>query len=90
MNKQDFILTELEAIGKDIEAIVKQEKDQLAMEERTRQEREKRRKEGEAIGAMTRRYDSNKFIPELLYSVSQWYASLGIPSLSHLSTVWPQ
>lgn len=67
MDKQDFILTELEAIGKDIEAIVKQERERLAMEERARQEREKKRKEGEAIGTLACRYDPNKFIPELAY-----------------------
>ena len=67
MDKQDFILTELEAIGKDIEAIVGQERNQLAMEERARQEREKKRKEGEAIGVLASRYDPNKFIPELSY-----------------------
>lgn len=67
MAKQDFVITELEAIGKDIEAIVRQEKDALAMEEQTRQEREERSKHGETIGVLTRRYDPNKFIPELAY-----------------------
>lgn len=68
MDKQDFILTELEAIGKDIEAIVERERNLLAMEEKTRQELEKRREKGEgAIGVPARRYDPDKFIPELAY-----------------------
>lgn len=69
MNKQDFILTELEAIGKDIEAIVRQGRDLLAMEEKHRQELEERHKKGGAvaIGGPARSYDPNKLIPELAY-----------------------
>ena len=75
MNKQDFILIELGAIAKDIFAIVDQEKDLRAMEEKSRQELEERRdslkrhhrrSEG-VIGVLARRYDPNKFIPELAY-----------------------
>lgn len=75
MNKQDFILTELEAIGKDIEAIVKQGRDQMGREEMSTQEMEERQRELKrlhrrskgVIGTLARMYDPNKLIPELAY-----------------------
>ena len=66
MNKQDFVVTELEAIGKDIEAIVKQERDLPTREEIDREERRAANPEL-GIPVPVRRYDPNKFIPELAY-----------------------
>jgi hypothetical protein len=68
MNKQNFILTELEAIGKDIETVVKEERERLAREEKIEQEiieQSKKNKIPPVIKA--RPYGLNKFIPELAY-----------------------
>lgn len=68
MNKQNFVLTELEAIGKDIETIVKEERERLAREEEIEKEIIEQSKKGKTAPAMRARpYDSNKFIPELAY-----------------------
>lgn len=75
MIKQDFILTELEAIGRDIEAIVKQGRNELAVEEKSRQEMEERHKKGEVgVGRIARMYDPNKLIPELSYIETRLHA----------------
>lgn len=65
MNKQDFVLTELEAMAKDMETIVSIERKLLEMEVELRVEREARRKKGESLAVMARPYNANKFIPEL-------------------------
>jgi len=65
MNKQDFVLNELEAMAKDMEAIVSQERKLLEMEETRRIERDERRKKGEIVAAAGRPYSADKFIPEL-------------------------
>lgn len=68
MNKQNFILTELEAIGRDIEAIVKEERERLAREEKINQEMmEQHKKDKGAPVRMGTLYDPDKFIPELAY-----------------------
>lgn len=68
VNKQDFILTELEVIGKDIEAIVREERKRLTREAIINQElAEQHKKDKTAAVGMAPIHNPNKFIPELLY-----------------------
>jgi hypothetical protein len=68
MNKQNFVLTELEAIGRDIETIVREEREHLAREEKTNQEIAERHKKDKAAPVrMAAIHNPNKFIPELAY-----------------------
>jgi len=62
MAKQDFVLTELEALGKDIEALVLQERKLLEENERIKNERKK-----PGLPAMVRPYTPTKFMPEIEY-----------------------
>jgi hypothetical protein len=68
------ILTELEAIAKDITAIVEKEKALLAIEEKRKQELEERHKHGEGVAVMGRRQEPNKFMPELDYLAARLHA----------------
>lgn len=63
MIKQDFVLTELEALAKDIGTLVSEQRKLLEEQERSRFEMKKAGQQPVTVAP----YNPNKFIPEITY-----------------------